>query len=87
VHAEPGKIVAGHRLDLSVERDGVRLDVECDGAPFHVDARRDEVRDANIELQGWKVIRFSGRELSRNVDACADTVVAALKGQGGTPIS
>lgn len=81
VQAVPGRLVAGYRLDLALETDKVRLDVECDGAPFHASAAgaaADKARDANIELQGWRVLRLTGRELSRDIKACADKVLKAL---------
>ena len=78
VPSQPGKKVAGYRLDLGIEHNGRRIDVECDGAAFHTVAAADVKRDAAIELEGWSVMRFSGRELSRDVNACARRVLAAL---------
>ena len=78
VASEPGRTVAGYRMDLAVEFDGHRVDVECDGAAFHTIAAADAARDAAIQLQGWTVMRFSGRELSRDVRACADRICAAI---------
>ncbi len=81
VAAKPGQFVSGHRLDLAIEIDGKRLDVECDGAPFHTDRTADHTRDASLRFLGWEVIRFSGRDLSRDVDSCADRVAAALRSE------
>ncbi len=78
VPSSPGQIVAGYRLDLGVEHNGRRIDVECDGAPFHTLLAADAARDSAIEMQGWTVLRFSGRELSRDVSKCADRVLLAL---------
>jgi very-short-patch-repair endonuclease len=75
----PGWLVAGHRLDLAVQPDGVRINVECDGAAFHTDRLVDAERDAAIEVQGWKVLRFSGRQLSRDVGSCADKVMELVE--------
>ena len=76
--ARTGVTVGGYRLDLAVESGGVRVDVECDGAPFHVDQERDCVRDRAIRDAGWEVLRFSGREISRDASACAHRVARAV---------
>ena len=78
VAARTGVVVGKHRLDLAVERDGVRLDIECDGAAFHTDHERDSARDHAVEAQGWTVMRLSGRALSRDLDACVDAIVDRL---------
>ena len=79
VSAQTGVVVAGHRLDLAVQRDGHRLDIECDGAAFHTDSQADASRDRAIEAQGWAVLRFSGRRLSTDLSGCVDDVLAALE--------
>lgn len=78
VAAQPGWLVAGYRLDLAIEQGRTRLDIECDGAAFHQIPAADRERDAAIELQGWQVIRLSGRELSRDIRACAERVLGHL---------
>lgn len=78
VDAQTGVSVAGHRLDLAIDQSGVRLDIECDGAAFHTDRDRDADRDRTIEAEGWMVVRFSGRELGRNLSGCADRVLESL---------
>lgn len=79
VASQPGRLVAGYRLDLAIEQGRIRLDVECDGAAFHQNPAADRERDAAIELQGWQVVRLSGRELSRDIRACADKVLGHLQ--------
>ena len=72
--ARTGKTVGAYRLDLAVETGTARLDIECDGAAFHVDQERDAARDRALEAAGWTVLRFSGREISQNVKRCAEQV-------------
>ena len=79
VAAETGVVVAGHRLDLAVTRGDILLDVECDGAAFHVERDRDEARDQAIVAEGWRVMRFSGRRLGHDLTGCVDQVLAALQ--------
>ncbi|WP_419841037.1 AAA domain-containing protein [Candidatus Poriferisodalis sp.] len=78
VAAETGVTVAGYRLDLAVRQDGLRIDIECDGAAFHQDGARDRLRDEAIETEGWQVLRFSGRRLSTDLDGCVDSIMAAV---------
>ena len=76
--ARTGRTVGAYRLDLAVEIGAVRLDVECDGAAFHVDRERDAARDRALQAAGWAVLRFSGREISRDVELCAKRVEEEL---------
>jgi very-short-patch-repair endonuclease len=75
-----------HRVDLP---DGpvlldaawpeVKLAIEFDGAAFHgsQEAReRDLRRDAALAAQGWLVLRFSYRRLTRHPDACRAQIAA-----------
>ena len=78
VAAKMGVVVGHNRLDLAIERDGIRLDIECDGAAFHTDRDKDSSRDLAVEAAGWSLIRFSGRELSRDLDACVKTIMNLL---------
>lgn len=41
--------------------------------------QRDREVNAALEADGWKVIRFWGHELKKDIEACADIVVNALK--------
>jgi len=78
IEATPGRLVAGHRCDLAVETTNSRIDIECDGHPFHFDEASDLLRDQAIEALGWTVVRFSGRELSRYPKSCADKIEQLL---------
>lgn len=83
IAAETGVVVAGHRLDLAISQGPNRLDIECDGAAFHIDRAADSVRDRDIEAAGWRVLRFSGRRLSRDLTGCVDNVLETLAEPGG----
>ena len=75
IAAQTGIVVGRHRLDLAIEQDDIRLDIECDGAAFHVDREKDAARDRAIEAEGWKVMRFSGRQLSRDMEGCIKAIM------------
>ena len=78
IAAETGIVVGRHRLDLAIKQDHIRLDIECDGAAFHVDRERDEAWDQAIEAEGWRVMRFSGRELSRDMEGYIERIMELL---------
>ena len=52
IAARTGVVVGNHRLDLAVEQDRIRLDIECDGAAFHTDYDKDASRDRAVEAEG-----------------------------------
>ena len=58
-----------------------RLVVETDGYRFHGGRRafeRDHRRDATLSLAGWRVRRFTWRQIAGDADLVAATVRAAL---------
>jgi len=57
--------------------------VECDGHDFHEktkeQAARDKKRDRDIQIDGWRVLRFTGSEIYANADRCAQDVLSLLR--------
>lgn len=76
----PGYRAEEFRLDLAFVNDGIKLDIECDGAAFHRERRTDRIRDARLTGAGWTVMRFDGREIIGNVRACVGKVLAIVDG-------
>jgi very-short-patch-repair endonuclease len=58
------------------------LAVECDGHDYHertaAQAERDRSRDRRLLMNGVHVLRFTGREIVRDVAACVDDLSMAL---------
>jgi len=54
---------------------GARLIVEADGSQ-HAESSRDEVRDAYLAGQGWKVLRFWNYDVSWSRESVLDTILA-----------
>ena len=79
VPARAGAVVAGYPIDIAVEDGEVRLDVECDGPAFPRKSGADSNRDRAVEAEGWQVIRFSVRELSRDRDRCLAMILEAAR--------
>ncbi len=71
--------VGPHRLGLAVEHGGVRLDIEYDGAAFGTGKDEHARRDRDIRSAGWTVLRFSPRELSRDLEPCLERIRERIK--------
>lgn len=59
-----------------------RLVVEVDGHEFHHTKKQrenDANRDRILTLLGWRVIRFTGSEIYRDVERCVAVIVLMLK--------
>jgi len=57
-----------------------RLIVEADGSQ-HAESRRDEVRDARLEQQGYTILRFSNRDIL----TARESVLATIAARCGLP--
>jgi very-short-patch-repair endonuclease/nucleoside 2-deoxyribosyltransferase len=72
----PQFIVGRYRLDFAdAER---KLAIEADGFEFHTSKdqfTKDRQRQRDLELDGWRFIRFSGSEIHADADACAKQIV------------
>lgn len=79
IAARTGVVVGKYRLVLAIEQGGLRLNIECDGAAFHTDSKKDAARDQAVESGGWAVMRFSGRALSRDLEACVEAIIERLR--------
>jgi len=73
-----------YRADFAITNlEGAKIVVECDGHDFHEKTReqaaRDKKRDRELQIAGWKVLRFTGSEIHRGAENCARDVARALK--------
>lgn len=69
----------GYRLQCQVQCGAYRIDlvlpaykiaIECDGKPYHSSAEQkahDRKKNAYLQKHGWKVMRFSGRQINHNM--------------------
>jgi len=76
----------GYMLDLALLcRDG-SIDVECDGEKYHTGPEKalvDRMRDNALTLAGWRILRFSGKEILSEPDRCLKTVRHLVEKLGG----
>lgn len=60
----------------------VNVVVECDGHDFHEktkeQAARDKARDRDMQAAGYLVLRFTGSEIYKSVEMCAEQVEYAI---------
>jgi very-short-patch-repair endonuclease len=64
-YIEPPKT---YRFDLALPQ--YKIAIECDGKAFHSTPEqiaRDRKKEAYLKRKGWKVLRFSGRQINRNL--------------------
>ncbi len=78
IEAQSGVTIGRYRLDLAVRQGGAMVDIECDGAPFHVDHERDAERDRKLREMGWTIVRFSGRRIKHRLEECIGDVIDVL---------
>lgn len=75
--------LAGYRLDFAIAV--ARIAVEVDGHAFHdrtpEQAQHDRARDRELTARGWRVLRFTAREVFADAVGCARQVAGILGGQ------
>jgi len=77
---------SSHMLDLAVFCREGNIDVECDGESYHTGpdkAEADRTRDNALTAAGWRVLRFSGREIRSRPDDCLKTLQRTVRRLGG----
>ena len=61
-----------------IAKEKIKIVVECDGHDFHEKTReqaaRDKRRDRDLQIAGWKVLRFTGSEIWRDYSWCIAAV-------------
>jgi very-short-patch-repair endonuclease len=79
----PQHLIGRHTVDFGifvrfVANEEIRIVVECDGHDFHEktkeQAARDKSRQCDLEIAGWRVMRFTGSMIWRDHKWCADRV-------------
>nr|WP_231687768.1 DUF559 domain-containing protein [Bacillus sp. CHD6a] len=59
----------GYRIDLALP--AYRIAIECDGKTYHSTPQQkahDRQKNAYLRRHGWKVLRFSGRNINRDLN-------------------
>ncbi|MEK4871533.1 endonuclease domain-containing protein [Niallia sp. FSL W8-1348] len=57
--------------------------IECDGHEYHEKTKEqaiaDKTRDRDLQMEGYRIIRFSGSEIYQNPKKCAADVIRFIK--------
>jgi very-short-patch-repair endonuclease len=61
----PQKVIGKYRVDFFIPKG--RLIIECDGSAYHKDREKDFRRDMDLENQGYRVIRFTGKRIHKEL--------------------
>ncbi len=73
--------IGKYRVDLAFPI--AKLIVECDGREYHFTEKsqieRDQKRDKYLSRKGWRIIHIEGVAIRRNIVACVDQILNALK--------
>ena len=68
-----------HGYNWEVKQDEIKSHRDFWIPKIERNIERDKEVNAALEAEGWKVLRFWGDEIKKDVKACADLIVAALK--------
>lgn len=69
-----------YRIDLALY--GPRIAIECDGKAYHSSKQQkahDYRKNAYLKRNGWRVMRFSGREINRDMAKILGQIDEATK--------
>lgn len=76
-----------YALDFAIYCANGRIDVETDGDTWHTTparAAQDNLRDNALEAAGWKVLRFTTRQVQETAaEYCIRTITATINSLGG----
>lgn len=71
----PQWVIGPYRADFAIP--SKKIAIEIDGHEYHKSKHQrtsDAKRERCMQAKGWKVIRFTGSEIFRNVSACIESV-------------
>ena len=68
-----------HGYDWENQKDNIKTNREFWIRKIERNIARDKEVTETLEADGWIVLRFWGKDISKNVGACADVIVNALK--------
>lgn len=78
VYGYPIRCKFGYILDFAIP--DLKIDIECDGEPWHKDGNdHDRKRNWYLRNQGWKILRFKGKEIKNNIHTCITRIKIEIK--------
>lgn len=76
--------VGPFRLDFAIP--SAKIAIEVDGHDYHKTKEQrthDSRRDRFLQANGWRILRFTGTEIYRDVEQCVREILAIVKQMGG----
>ena len=73
-------------LDFGIFCKNGKIDLECDGQKYHSlpgALVKDRERNNELTSYGWHILRFSGKEINKNINDCFKTIERTIKNLGG----
>ncbi len=73
-------------LDFGIFCKKGKIDVECDGERFHIlpeALAKDRERNNELTSFGWRVLRFSGKEINQTIKNCFKTIERTIRNLEG----
>ena len=86
----PQHQIQRHTVDFGivvhfVANEEIKIVVECDGHEFHEKTKeqvsRDKSRTCDLEIAGWRVLRFPGSDIWRDAKGCAGRVAKLARNE------
>lgn len=66
-----------YRIDIAITYKGKKVAIECDGKQFHSSKEqkeKDMIKDSVLNRNKWRVYRFTGSEIYKDVDGCVKKI-------------
>ena len=76
-------------LDFGIFCRKGKIDVECDGEEYHIlpeALTKDRQRNNQLTSFGWQVLRFSGKEIIRDIKECVNIISKTIYNLGGLTV-
>ena len=73
-------------LDFGIFCNKGNIDVECDGEKYHIlpeALARDRQRNNRLTSYGWRVLRFSGKEIYHSIQQCLGLIKKTIYSLSG----
>jgi very-short-patch-repair endonuclease len=71
------------RYDVDFAIPGLMIAIECDGAYWHRDEKKDLERQKRIAAEGWTVLRFTGSKINKCLDQVQDELLRVVGNHAG----
>lgn len=82
--------VTGGCLFLDFAIPELKIDIECDGEYWHTAPKfveKDKKRDEFLKSEGWTILRFPGRKITKEIENCLEEIVEKIKDLKTNPLS